>query len=102
MHGDILGGVMSKSIFGISTLNEVVAGMRVTSTAYKAALEEGRIIGRREGMAKLDQAWAQINAQGGVIDRAVPYDVGYDSAIGDALTIIEKLGGMDPQKRGKE
>ena len=39
---------MSKSIFGISTLNEVVAGMRVTSTAYKAALEEGRIIGRRE------------------------------------------------------
>lgn len=54
------------------------------------------------GMAKLDQAWAEINALGGVIDRTVPYDVGYDSAIGKALEIIEKLGGMDPAERSKE
>ena len=58
--------------------------------------------GLRVGLAKLDQAWAEINAQGGVIDRTVPYDVGYNSAIGKALEIIEKLGGMDPAERSKE
>ena len=58
--------------------------------------------GLRVGLAKLDQAWVEINAQGGVIDRTVPYDVGYNSAIGKALEIIEKLGGMDPAERSKE
>ena len=54
------------------------------------------------GMAKLDQAWAKINAQGGEIDRAVAYDRGYVRGIGDALEIIEKLGGMDPAKRSNQ
>ena len=30
------------------------------------------------------------------------FDVGYCEAISDALEIIEKLGGMDSLKRGKE
>lgn len=83
-------------------MKELLHNIAASKAITTAAVEQGVLIGRREGLSKLDQAWAQINAQGGVIDRAVPYDVGYDSAIGDALTIIEKLGGMDPQKRGKE
>ncbi len=42
----------------------------------------------------LNEAWRQINAQGGVGEHE--YDHGYVAAINDALAIIEKLGGRDP------
>ena len=70
--------------------------------AIQDAWIDGYAEGESAGMANLDQAWEEINALGGVIDRAVPHDVGYDSAIGDALEIIEKLGGVDPLIRSKE
>ena len=52
--------------------------------------------------AALDEAWAAINAQGGHPDNSGGTDFAYDEAIGHAINIIEKLGGMDPAKRGKE
>ena len=60
-------------------------------------------------MNPLDDAWKQINSLGGSgLDRNV-FDPdgrerakveGYNDAIGEALNIIEKLGGMDPLRRG--
>ncbi len=50
----------------------------------------------------LDEAWHLINAQGGY---SAPDDIAgtaHNEAIGVALDIIEKLGGMDPLQRGKE
>lgn len=70
--------------------------------------EQGVKIGRREGMAKLDQAWQRIydlfekpNSQA---HDEVLFDVnhGERSAIHWALSEIEKLGGMDPSKRSKK
>lgn len=53
-------------------------------------------------LVKLDQAWAEINAQCGFFGRSVPHDAGYGRAISMALNIIEKHGGMDPQKRSRK
>lgn len=50
--------------------------------------------------AKFDQAWVEINALHDYNNRG--YISAADDAINAALTIIEKLGGMDPQKRGKK
>ena len=58
--------------------------------------------GLREGMAKLDQAWAEISALRPYDDSEGSTEFGYSNGLIDALEIIEKLGGMDPQKRGKE
>ena len=55
-----------------------------------------------EGRASLDKAWHIIAAQGGYV---APHDVAgnaYAEAIGEALAIIESLGGMDPLVRGRE
>ena len=52
--------------------------------------------------AALDEAWRLINARGGY---SAPDDIAgaaHNEAIGVALAIIEKLGGMDPLQRGKE
>ena len=51
--------------------------------------------GLREGLAKLDQAWVGISA-------LTFTETGYAAGVEDCLEIIEKLGGMDPQKRSKE
>lgn len=55
------------------------------------------VIGRRDG---LDEAWHLINAQGGYDSPGDLAGNAYNKAMLDALNIIEKLGGMDPQQRG--
>ncbi|MCK9994104.1 MAG: hypothetical protein Dbin4_02624 [Alphaproteobacteria bacterium] len=56
-------------------------------------------IGRRDA---LDEAWHLINAQGGYVSPGDLAGNAHNKAVLDALNIIEKLGGMDPLKRGKE
>lgn len=61
-------------------MKELLHNIAASKAITTAAIEQGVLIGRREGMAKLDQAWAIFMAR----------------------REIEKLGGMDPLKRGKE
>ena len=63
------------------------------------ALEKVHAIGRRDA---LDDAWHLINAQGGYVSPGDLAGNAHNKAVLDALNIIEKLGGMDPLKRGKE
>ena len=52
--------------------------------------------------AALDEAWHLINTQGGYVSPGDLAGNAYNKAVLDALNIIEKLGGMDPLKRGRE
>lgn len=52
-----------------------------------------------KSIAALDDAWAAIDALGGSFDPANRYDAGYDAALGDALLVIEEMGGMSPLVR---
>lgn len=70
---------------------------------HQEAHRIGYDAGLRAGLAKLDQAWAEITA----LAMRHSYDwereeENYNEAIIDALNIIEKLGGMDPIKRRME
>lgn len=65
---------------------------------YQAAYEAGW----QAGMAKLDQAWVEIKALVSDGPTEQLYTQGYWHAAATALKIIEKLGGMNPQKRTKE
>ena len=47
----------------------------------------------------LDQAWHEINSLGGTFEEEDLAAKGYWEAIDACLTIIEKLGGMDPLQR---
>jgi hypothetical protein len=47
----------------------------------------------------LNEAYEQINALGGTCGPDQRYWEGYDEALGDALRIIERLGGRDPLSR---
>lgn len=61
---------------------------------------------------KLDAAWDAINVLGGYAKTETElrssysceehFDGGYVKAIGDALAIIEGLGGMDPLERKRQ
>ena len=66
----------------------------------KALLDETAQPAGRE--AALDEAWHLINAEGGVPSQGHIEDEAHCRAIGVALDIIEKLGGMDPLQRGRE
>lgn len=48
---------------------------------------------------ELDKAWEEINALGGYVAPNDEVGKGYDKAIGDALDIIERLGGRDPARQ---
>ena len=71
------------------------------SAIHRAGYDEGVKAERRKALAKLDKAWAEINAQGGNDDNTAIM-IGFLNATDKALKIIERLGGMDPAKRGKE
>ena len=45
----------------------------------------------------LDQAWENINSLGGA--PTDEYERGFNDAIGEALEVIEKMGGMNPDIR---
>lgn len=47
----------------------------------------------------LDDAWEAVNTLGGWFDKNNAHDAGYDKALGDAMTAIEALGGMNPARR---
>ena len=83
-------------------MKELLHNIAASKAITKAAIEQGVLVGRREGLSKLDQAWAEINALGGDLGKPDSYTDGFAHAISMALAIIEKLGGMDPQKRAKE
>jgi hypothetical protein len=52
-------------------------------------------------MSELDKAWQEINALGGHVAPDDDHGLGYIKAIGDALDIIEKLGGKDPLQNSR-
>ncbi len=54
---------------------------------------------RTQEAADLDQAWAAINALGGISKPADRYDAGFGDAIDAALQCIEGLGGMSVASR---
>ena len=84
-------------------IKELLQNTAATNVAYndacRAALEQGVLIGLREGMAKLDRAWAEINAGKFVLNPTPVFNQGFNAGSRAALEIIEKLGGMDPLKR---
>ena len=57
---------------------------------------------RNLSIDNLDRAWAEINAFRMVHSDDWERQENYNDAIGDAIEITEKLGGMDPAKRNKE
>lgn len=63
------------------------------------ALDKVHAIGRRDA---LDDAWREINAQGGYASPDDLEGTAHNKAVLAALDIIEGLGGMDPLQRGKE
>ena len=57
--------------------------------------------GLRAGLAKLDQAWAEIDVLGGDLGKPDSYTDGFAHAISMALAIIEKLGGLGRKEKEK-
>jgi heterodisulfide reductase subunit A-like polyferredoxin len=57
---------------------------------------EATLLEVEKGITPLDLAWEQINALGGAHDPSDIDSIIYAGAIGDALGIIERLGGSDP------
>jgi len=53
-----------------------------------------------EKITTLDTAWDKINSLGGTASDEV--EKAYVEAIGDALTVLEELGAMNPARRGHE
>ena len=64
--------------------------MKELAQAFNKSLEQRN---------KLDVAWEEINALGGYYDEDDEYGRGFNEAIGHALDIIERLGGVDPATR---
>lgn len=74
---------------------------------HRAGYDEGVKAERRKALAKLDEAWAEILSyaggnDGADIDPDSVYANGIDACKVAALTIIERLGGMNPLKRSGE
>lgn len=75
-----------------------VRGMDTTTADYARACVKA-LHEVDYGQNVLDAAYEAVNALGGTFDKADPWQVGYDHAVGLALKEIEKLGGMDPVMR---
>ncbi len=75
--------------------NTIEAQQKIYQAAYGAGL--------RAGMAKLDQAWAEIEAAIPNTSAGASPEQNYGQRFMAmrALGIIGRLGGMDPQRRGR-
>ncbi|MEQ1888069.1 MAG: hypothetical protein ABL951_02680 [Alphaproteobacteria bacterium] len=76
----------------------IIATISGASASFNTGYEKGLEIGMAICKARLDQAWAEINALGGAEIKGYIVGAAYNKAIGDALGIIERLGGSDPLK----
>lgn len=74
---------------------------RSDNLAIAAAICNG-LNREKETMWFLDKAWNDINALGGRCGEYDDYGKGINYAVGQALSIIEDLGGMDPLQRARD
>ena len=86
----------------LTVLASLLKTAQDTITAHRKIYDAVYEAGLQDGLAKLDQAWAEIDALGRDLGKPDSYTDGFAHAISMALGKIEKLGGMDPAKRGKE